>query len=163
MARLMNQDSVYYQGTDEILKELVDGLLPLYEMCAKYNQPEFPKVFTKGMYAYATRVFKVYAYIDSWDLDKIEHVFYEGMYWPLEGAFLSRTAMKYFDKCYNGKDKHVMRDEELREMGLPDNLNYTMIKVLPNGLGFALRTDSWINEFINSRNCFHFIELKKHD
>ena len=158
--RISDKESVMYQGDDGLSDIVSKSLIALYEMCLKYDQTEYPRTYEKGIYRYATRVFKVYVTVDPWDLKNIEHVFCNGMYWPLEGAFLSRAIMNdYFEKCYRWKSngrgkKHVMTPEELREMGFPENLNYTMINRFPNGMGFALRNDVKLNEYIRSRNCF---------
>ena len=159
--KISDKDSVMYQGNDELADLLSRSLIDLYELCLKYDQTEYPRTYENGLYRYATRVFKVYtSYIEPSDLKKIEHVYCNGMFWPLQGAFLSRAIMNdYFEDCYkwktNGKgQKHVMNDEELRELGLPENLNYLMINRLSNGMGFVLRNDVWENEFIRSRNCF---------
>ena len=157
--RITDEDSVMYQGGDSLSDLVSKDLISLYELCLKYDQTEFPRVFTNGAYSYATRVFKVYAYVEPWDMKNIEHVFFNGMYWPLQGAFLSRSVMNnYFEKCYGWKNpkapKHVMTPEEISELGLPDNLNYLQINRLSNGMGFALRTDVWENQFIRTRNCF---------
>ena len=157
--RVTDEDSVMYQGGDSLSDLVSKDLISLYELCLKYDQTEFPRTFTNGAYTYATRVFKVYAYVEPWDMKNIEHVFFNGMYWPLQGAFLSRSVMNnYFDKCYGWSDpkaqKHAMTPDEIAELGLPDNLNYLQINRLQNGMGFALRTDVWENGFIRSRNCF---------
>lgn len=159
--RISNKDSVMYQGNDELSDLLSRNLIDLYELCLKYDQTEYPRTYENGLYRYATRVFKVYtSYVEPSDLKKIEHVYCNGMFWPLQGAFLSRSIMNdYFEECYkwktNGKGKkRVMNDDELRELGLPDNLDYLMINRLSNGMGFVLRNDVWENSFIRTRNCF---------
>lgn len=163
--RIMDEDSVMYQGGDALSDVVSKDLIALYELCLKYDQTEYPKTFEKGLYHYATRVFKVYASVEPWELKQIEHCFFDGMFWPLQGAFLSRSVMKsYFESCYDwngdlGSERHVMTREELDGMGLPENLNYLQIRRLSNGMGFALRNDVWENQFIKSRNCFVPLEL----
>lgn len=164
LQRILDKDSVYYQGSDDLLEFISRGLIDLYKLCEKYDQTLFPRKFENGVYCYATRVFKVYAYVDPWILDKMEHAFFEGMYWPIEGAFLSRSVMEnYFDKCYNGKEKHVMTPEEIKSLGLPDDLDYTFIKKLPNGMGFTIKKDNETNSYLRSRNCYEFLELRKNE
>lgn len=156
--RTMDSGSVMYKGDGGVADLVSKSLMALYEMCLKYDQTEYPKTFEKGLYHYDTRVFGVFTCVDSWDLKQIEHVYCNGMFWPLKGAFLSRSVMKtYFEERYRWRTKGPklpLDQDEILGLGLPDNLNYSQINRLQNGMGFALRNDVWENKFIRSRNCF---------
>lgn len=138
-------------------KWITVSLRDLYELCSRHRQTKYPKDLRKTGYRYATRVIRLKAYVSEKDLNDQDFVFCDGLFIAVEGAFIDRSLMdRYFRKVI--QDGSWIKDEDIDNMGLPHDLRYETIHLLPNGQGFVLKKNEF-NEYVKSMNSWEFLEV----